>query len=740
MTLSIRKEYWLQKVVDSWENFSPDEYEIASYSDFLDNLNAFIDEITQTCQLAQEANRSLNPAANQNVLSRTWSGVCSKAAQILHLDISFESPESENANEFSRAINQAIADFKEQHLTPIHELNTLIKFLKNTNCSSESEYYHERETLCTNFIIESIPEFEGLLIPTALDELQRELLKNYQKYLDAFVQKHISIVINTKRAYPSSLASEQPALEQQRQAFRNTVFEDALKNNSDSVVYDFLAVIAEDSHRSFINNYPKIASGISLQTSSFDFVDSYLSNARNYALGLKEFVEQKCIEIYVRTKLTAVSEYYFANLNFQALSEDNDFFFHIHNFNTEQARIAVKTGFVNGALTDEFLTQYSKKLAKLLNKTLFNKGLPSPELNVSGIITESISYLLQNESLSDALTYLNQFANAHAFIQRTGWSTQNERSHLALLDFYNYFRGTKSIEEARSIILQLLQPILSPWYFEYRDIAYRDQFVVWKLTRSLVPIIIVITVVVLITLALSSLVLPDLLIAGIMIPSVVLGIAIASFYLRIKNDLSARIELALAHNNPYEVAAFQVNTQLTNLFETEESAKEIRLFYCRLFEQCDRNEIIYKQKFDSCIQIENTLKKSDPNSRERASNADAKKAWYQRKEDNTLKKNKLLIEWWDLAHNPDIEEQAALSLARARVRLEYKDYHSRARKTMRALSKNIAVSVKDSVESGTCNGATYGANRFFNAIPLTRRNFMELGKTTEKRDCRYLIT
>ncbi len=102
---------------------------------------------------------------------------------------------------------------------------------------------------------------------------------------------------------------------------------------------------------------------------------------------------------------------------------------------------------------NNWLTSYKQALLEKI-KTQLGDTKPNalfPATTIKNTAIESYSYLFHMSLIQDNkesfARFFTKLGDAHAFIQATGFSTQNETSYLAWLDLYNYWRSADYIAE-----------------------------------------------------------------------------------------------------------------------------------------------------------------------------------------------------------------------------------------------------------------------------------------------------
>lgn len=299
---------------------------------------------------------------------------------------------------------------------------------------------------------------------------------------------------------------------------------------------------------------------------------------------------------------------------------------------------------------EEWFDAYQTHLYKYVRKQfLLIHGHPWKRSTKPSDILQSLSYLWNNKTANDlsnrTTDFLSQVADAHAFIQATGFSTQNENSFLAILDIYNYGRYHKQISETKSIFFSLLTP-LHPLYEEYKDIAFYEKNGLWKLVRILMPIIIIVAVILAVALMLAPLGLPELAFTIACVPAFILGLALAAKYVAVKNDVY-KYARSLYYGGFFEIPEFRINLRMEDAFGNKTNAEWVRQYYIDAIKHCDDNEKEYTKCYEKGLLTDETI---------------------QLRKQNINKRHELCLEWCDIHHNKNLGVENVLSIALNRLR------------------------------------------------------------------------
>lgn len=238
--------------------------------------------------------------------------------------------------------------------------------------------------------------------------------------------------------------------------------------------------------------------------------------------------------------------------------------------------------------------------------------------------------------------FLVEMSDAHGFIQAIGFSTQNESSFLAIFDIYNYGRLAKKIAEAKSIVSSLLKPLL-PIYKEYREISLFEKNALFKIIKTVMPMLILASFMVLISVLLAPLVLPELVFIFILIPTLYLGLVLTAKYVEIKDKLyQAARSLFYGDNIP----EFQMNERLQEIFKN--SAQWVINYYLKEIKQCESIELSFAKKAKKGLLDEESIQERDA---------------------NNLKKYALCLEWYDIHSNYEhVSTDTARTLVKNRIK------------------------------------------------------------------------
>lgn len=186
-----------------------------------------------------------------------------------------------------------------------------------------------------------------------------------------------------------------------------------------------------------------------------------------------------------------------------------------------------------------------------------------------------------------------EIADVHAIIQASGFSTQNEYSHLAILDFVNYFKYTKEIKNFKSISSAFMRPLL-PLYWELVYISKQPQNII-NIIRLILPLMLLTGYLIAIETLLSTvpslialmniLHAPEVAMILTMVISIYVGLVLMSyFYENVK--ITHQFLTELYYGDRYKTPVYQVNERMQSMFGNN-LAQEVRKFYTELMKNLD---------------------------------------------------------------------------------------------------------------------------------------------------------
>ncbi len=343
----------------------------------------------------------------------------------------------------------------------------------------------------------------------------------------------------------------------------------------------------------------------------------------------------------------------------------------LDQFNAEHAKtLAKKT-----VTIDEWVERYEASLQDhiKLNISLINgqKPFPNPPVFSKKYARESLSslysYLLKVRNNQKEVKWcadsINKVADAHAFLQATGFATQNETSWLAWFDIVNYFRMAGHIADAKSILSKFTQPF-TPLFIEYSKIN-REQNIVNQIIRTVMPMLILSAAVILVSALLSSFVIPEIAFIFILLPTIYLGLIAASFYVVAKDFIYNGL-CQHWYGGQFKIPEYQVSERMKASFGSAEKALKVRDFYVDEISTCFENEKEYQKQ------------------------ARLSQAEKENREKNTERNRELQLEWYDIHSNPNLSTDATMTITLNRLDIE-------GRKTCNDLQSALGNELKNEI-------------------------------------------
>ncbi len=366
----------------------------------------------------------------------------------------------------------------------------------------------------------------------------------------------------------------------------------------------------------------------------------------------------------------------------QEMSQTEITFMNLDGFNKKHAKeiaVGILDAFNDKHHLDweKWFSEYENELHEYIIKQLqlINGKNWEMKPHMTQDLVQSLSFLWRNPLAERANQFLSKMADAHGFIQATSFSTQNESSFLAILDLYNYARHHEQISEVRAILSSLLSP-LQPLYDEYKDIALYEKNGYMKAFRTIMPIIIVVSIIIAIfaltALLLTPLVLPELAFTAVFIPALLIGLAATTQYVSIKNGIYKGLR-EWYYGGSFEIPEFQVNQRMSKTFG-EDKAHQVRDFYIEELKKCDALEITLSEKHAQGIlsQEEIELRKV-----------------------NTQKRYQLSLEWYDIHSNNELDYQHAAVIVAERLQDCGDEEYKELQKLIQGESESIRHSVAE---------------------------------------------
>lgn len=331
----------------------------------------------------------------------------------------------------------------------------------------------------------------------------------------------------------------------------------------------------------------------------------------------------------------------------------------LHAFNQEQAQgIAdhILTSFENEFAFDinDLLREYAQSLQRYVTKNL--GAIPgeinpfqaehSTQQNVEGLLSFIYTHSVSTETQEAFFSTIDQLADAHAFIQASGFATQNETSHLSWIDMYNYTRSRQYIADAKNDLFRFFNPFI-PLIAEWRNINKYEKNVVLQIVRTLIPILIMAAVIILVATLLSPIAIPEAASILILIPTLYVGALIATGYVLTRDNLHKRFR-QWYYGGEYAIPEYQVNARMKIGFTSPEQASQVRDFYIL--------------ELDTCYKIETQYQTKDPGTLSDTDMAIRKK--------NAERKDSLHLEWYDIHTNPRVGSNRIKEIALKRIQTD----------------------------------------------------------------------
>ncbi|MFZ4077034.1 MAG: hypothetical protein ACOYKA_03515 [Legionellaceae bacterium] len=290
----------------------------------------------------------------------------------------------------------------------------------------------------------------------------------------------------------------------------------------------------------------------------------------------------------------------------------------------------------------DYLHVLRERLKKELQQTQHRTFVDAP---VFENLNESLAYLFNCQEVQSAINFTDEVSFAYAFIQATGFSTQNEASYLSMLDIYNTFRLRKALKETKNIVYNILIEPFAPLYREYKSIASREENLLIKVTRTLMPMLMVSGVIVATCALLAPLAIPDLAFLFILIPTLYLGLFVATCFTNLANSLYHMTRQAY-YGGPYRVPEFQIKPQgriIQGCGDSQIKAEQIQAFYIEAISHCD--------------EIESVLSRRNLTSSELTE-----------RQENLKRRYTLQLEWYDMQTNAKLGIDKIPAIALNRIR------------------------------------------------------------------------
>ncbi len=324
----------------------------------------------------------------------------------------------------------------------------------------------------------------------------------------------------------------------------------------------------------------------------------------------------------------------------------------LDNFNKIQADHLAKNQLLIDFSLNAWFLSYKSALVKYIETNLaLIDGIDSLNEQASLPVdtTHSLSKLFVNsigqENTDLFINFLNNVADAHGFIQATGFSTQNENSYLGWLDIYNYKRATPFVAEAKYTLYKFLKPF-KPLFDEYYDITHKEHNLIRQIIRTLMPMLVISTAIVCVSLVLPPAVVSEIAFMLILVPTLYIGLVLATSYVVAKDTMYHKAR-QYYYGGQFNIPEFQINPRMEAGFETAEKATLIRNFYVNALQSCYEKEAQYRAR------PEGTLRESDIVARQ----------------NNALRIGTLQLEWYDIHSNAQLgcDKITAITLNRLKL-------------------------------------------------------------------------
>ena len=325
-------------------------------------------------------------------------------------------------------------------------------------------------------------------------------------------------------------------------------------------------------------------------------------------------------------------------------------------FNQEQAEdIAdqVLTAFENeeDLPMDHWLTAYEQSLRAHMTERLGTiagnnnafQPASSTQENTLDLLSSIYTNNVSAETREAFFTALDEMADAHAFIQATGFSTQNETSYLSWVDVYNYTRSRQYIKDAKNDLYRFFNPFM-PLFAEWRNISQYETNMARQIMRTLIPILILVGVVILVAALLSPIVISEAAAILILIPTLYVGALMATAYVLTKDTLYHQSR-QWYYGGAYAIPEYQVNARMKAGFSTLEKAHQVRDFYIEEIKQCRAIEADFQHR------LAGTLTDSD----------------MVRRQKNAERYDTLNLEWYDIHSNSLVGNNRIKDIALKRI-------------------------------------------------------------------------
>ena len=266
----------------------------------------------------------------------------------------------------------------------------------------------------------------------------------------------------------------------------------------------------------------------------------------------------------------------------------------------------------------------------------------------------ALSFLWTNPLVAKTRNVIEKLADAHAFMHAVGYAMHAENTFFSILDIFNYGRYQHAIEEARSMIFGLLEPLM-PLYLEYKWIAHHEKSGAARTLRMLMPLLIVCLVPTLLSLILAPLALPEIALTLLFIPALCFGFAAANYYVIKKTQIYNAIR-SWWYGGPLAIPEYQVNPRLIEIFGEKHQAVHFKNYYISLLQRTSAqlDELRAREQRGTLSDQELITKQSLIKYQE-----------------------KLLLDWYDIHSNPTLGIDTARAICRQRIQAEKSQTYQR---------------------------------------------------------------
>jgi hypothetical protein len=274
------------------------------------------------------------------------------------------------------------------------------------------------------------------------------------------------------------------------------------------------------------------------------------------------------------------------------------------------------------------------------------------------------------QSCQKILSSFETLADTHAFIQGSGFATQNEYSHLALIDIINYYRYSHRVKEIKTILNFILRPLL-PIYHEILAVSSREHHYFQGALHFIFALAFITAFIFFGLSALNALLYPELVSLILLIPIIYIGLTLLAQIVQLKNYLYHQLEQCY-YGNFYNTPFFQINPRMENFFN--EHALEISEFYIQTLrnEEALITQLSERQQSVGLNQSELTSLKQLQS-----------------------KQKIMLAEWIDIHNNKEISKEQAQGIVIKRLYLQENCEHQAFGELLEQIKPEIQQSAND---------------------------------------------